>query len=132
MGQQIHPCTCSLCVTHTSPNPSLHLHAHTHTHTPSPPPPLCQVSKLEDGSGLISSVLSGHVSGRDQLYSRGKPCYSLSYLPVLGIFFFTSLFWEYWGVDIFRVGFIVVVSGSFSTLFDLLAYYKRKKNQRKK
>lgn len=104
----------------------------THTHTPSPPPPLCQVSKLEDGSGLISSVLSGHVSGRDQLYSRGKPCSSLSYLPVLGIFFFTSLFWEYWGVDIFRVGFIVVVSGSFSTLFDLLAYYKRKKKQRKK
>lgn len=34
-------------------------------------------------------------------------------------------------MDIFRVGFIVVVSGSFSTLFDLLAYYKRKKKQRK-
>lgn len=116
-------------LTHPQILPSTY--THTHTHTPSPPPPLCQVSKLEDGSGLISSVLSGHVSGRDQLYSRGKPCSSLSYLPVLGIFFFTSLFWEYWGVDIFRVDFIVVVSGSFSTLFDLLAYYNRKKNKEK-
>lgn len=43
---------------HPPKSSSTHTHAHTAQH---PPPPLCQVSKLEDGSGLISSVLSGHV-----------------------------------------------------------------------
>lgn len=52
---------------------------HPHTHTPRlTDAPLCQVSKLEDGFGLISPVLSGHVSGRDQPYGGEKTCYFLS------------------------------------------------------